>query len=179
MEGAGRGGGCWPNGSWKRRRGGKQKVAGSRGRPKWTQGFFVKKPCVLMSLDGAAGSPKYNKQSAKGEKKRVRVERKQLWLFFFCLFRFFLFWLRNLVSLFASARPHSHTHGRARTYVQPTRQPHTFSLLHFLSFLHWQHVQTHFSLLRHPLFLRLFHQRETVSPAGPRQMENYLQLVTG
>lgn len=63
-----------------RLRRGKQKVAGSRGLPKRTQGFFVNKPSVLLSSDGTPGSCEYSKQS--GEKNKVRVESKQLWLFF-------------------------------------------------------------------------------------------------
>lgn len=80
VRGGERGGGGGQTGVGKGAEG-KQKVAGSRGRPTWTQGLFVKKPCVLMCSDGAAGSPKHNKQSAK-ENKRSELSVNNFGRFF-------------------------------------------------------------------------------------------------
>lgn len=51
----------------------KQKVAGSRGLPKRTQGFFVNKPSVLLSSDGTPGSCEYSKQSGRKIRSELKV----------------------------------------------------------------------------------------------------------
>lgn len=56
-----------------RLRRGKQKVAGSRGLPKRTQGFFVNKPSVLLSSDGTPGSCEYSKQSGRKIRSELKV----------------------------------------------------------------------------------------------------------
>lgn len=74
---------CWPNGSWRTRRG---ETKDSRGLPKWTQGFFVNKAQCPHELAWNAGFTRVRQTVSRG-KIRSELSINIFGVFFF----FFLF----------------------------------------------------------------------------------------
>lgn len=139
---------CWPNGSWRARRGETKGWGGSRGLPKWTQGFFVNKAQCPHELGWNAGFTRVRRTVSQGKIRSELSVNIFGGLFFFFLFVVVLsFFFLEPCVLFAGPPtpntppppPHqaaSHLRGPSALFVFLSNYINSY----------WQHLQNTFSI---------------------------------